>query len=176
LTETPIETPEGQRLVRSGEAMLSRGMFRARMAILWERLWPALASIATVVGLFLAVSWLGLWLWLPPIGRAIGLAVFFLLAVAGTLPLLQVRWPSKFDALRRLDRFSRTPDRPATAIADKMADGFKQGYVEGSGANPMMELTKLIAASRAFDGTNSMIEGTESSLQNAIRTLGEPGK
>lgn len=69
-----------------------------------------------------------------------------------------------------------TPDRPATAIADFSRDGFKQGYVEGSGANPMMELTKLIAASRAFDGTNSMIEGTESSLQNAIRTLGEPGK
>ena len=69
-----------------------------------------------------------------------------------------------------------TPDRPATAIADFSRDGFKQGYVEGSGANPMMELTKLMAASRAFDGTNSMIEGTESSLQNAIRTLGEPGK
>ena len=78
-----------------------------------------------------------------------------------------------------LDRYGNsgvTPDRPATAIADFSRDGFKQGYVEGSGANPMMELTKLIAASRAFDGTNSMIEGTESSLQNAIRTLGEPGK
>src|ERR1700756_1324455 len=101
--------------------MLSRGLFRARMAILWERLWPALASIATVVGLFLAVSWLGLWLWLPPIGRAIGLCVFFLLAGAATLPLVQVRWPSKIDALRRLDRFSLLPHRPATAIADKMA-------------------------------------------------------
>jgi uncharacterized protein (TIGR02302 family) len=101
--------------------MLSRGLFRARMAILWERLWPALASMATVVGLFLAVSWFGLWLWLPPIGRAIGLFVFFLLAVTATLPLLQVRWPALNDALRRLDRFSLLPHRPATAIADKMA-------------------------------------------------------
>ena len=40
----------------------------------------------------------------------------------------------------------------------------------------MAELTKLMAASRAFDGTNSMIEGTEGSLQNAIRTLGDPGR
>ena len=48
--------------------------------ILWERLWPALASIATAVGLFLALSWLGLWLWLPPVGRAIGLGVFCLIA------------------------------------------------------------------------------------------------
>ena len=79
------------------------------------------ASIATVAGLFLAVSWLGLWLWLPPIGRAAGLGVFFLLAVAATWPLLRFRWPTATDALRRLDRFSLLPHRPATAIADKMA-------------------------------------------------------
>lgn len=40
----------------------------------------------------------------------------------------------------------------------------------------MLELTRLMSASRAFDGTNSLIEGTESSLQNAIRTLGDPAK
>ena len=38
------------------------------------------------------------------------------------------------------------------------------------------ELTKLMSASRAFDSTNSLIEGTESTLQNAIRTLGDPAK
>ena len=72
MTEMTADTPEGHRLARAGEAMLSRGLFRARAAILWERLWPALASMATAAGLFLALSWLGLWLWLPPIGRAIG--------------------------------------------------------------------------------------------------------
>lgn len=78
-----------------------------------------------------------------------------------------------------LDRYGNsgvTPDRSATAISDFTRDGFKQGYVEGSGANPMMELTKLMSASRAFDGTNSLVEGTESTLQNAIRTLGDPGR
>jgi hypothetical protein len=49
--------------------VLARALGRARWTIFWERLWPALASVATVVGLFLAVSWFGLWLWLPPIGR-----------------------------------------------------------------------------------------------------------
>jgi uncharacterized protein (TIGR02302 family) len=121
LTETTAENPEGHRLARVAEVMLSRGLFRARIAILWERLWPVLASMATVVGLFLAVSWLGFWLWLPPIGRAAGLGVFFLLAIAATLPLLKVRWPTATDGLRRLDRFSLLPHRPATAIADKMA-------------------------------------------------------
>jgi flagellar basal-body rod protein FlgF len=78
--------------------------------------------------------------------------------------------------LQRYGTSGVIPDRPATAIVDFTRDGFRQRYIEGSGANPMMELTKLISASRAFDGTNSMIEGTESSLQNAIRTLGEPAK
>jgi flagellar basal-body rod protein FlgF len=78
--------------------------------------------------------------------------------------------------LQRYGTSGVIPDRPATAIVDFTRDGFRQSYVEGSGANPMMELTRLISASRAFDGTNSMIEGTESSLTNAIRTLGEPAK
>lgn len=78
-----------------------------------------------------------------------------------------------------LDRYGNSgvvPDRPATAIVDFIRDGFRQSYVEGSGANPMLELTRLISAQRTFEGTNSLVEGTESSLQNAIRTLGEPGK
>src|SRR5438270_8952881 len=108
--------------------MLSRGLFRARMAILWERLWPALASIATVVGLFLAVSWLGLWLWLPPWGRAIGLGIFFLLTAAAFAPFLMLRAPSRMDALKRLDRNSGQPHRPATALADEIAVPARDGY------------------------------------------------
>ena len=101
--------------------MLARALGRARWSILWERLWPALASIATVVGLFLAVSWLGIWLMLPPIGRAIGLGLFFLLTAAAFAPLLMVRLPNHSDGLRRLDRNSRLPHRPATTIADELA-------------------------------------------------------
>ena len=91
----------------------------------------------------------------------------------GTLGLFNI------PADANLDRYGNSgviPDRPATAIVDFTRDGFRQSYVEGSGANPMLELTRLISASRAFEGTNSLVEGTESSLQNAIRTLGEPGK
>jgi len=106
---------------RGSDAVLSRALERARAAILWERLWPALAAPATVVGLFLAMSWLGVWLWLPPSGRAIGLCLFFLLAAAATLPLLRLRFPTREDALRRLDRKSGLPHRPATTIADDIS-------------------------------------------------------
>src|SRR5437667_2375209 len=106
---------------RAGADVLARALRRARWTIFWERLWPALASIATVIGLFLAVSWLGVWLWLPPTARAIGLGIFFLLTAAAFAPLLMLRVPSRVDALRRLDRNSGLPHRPATAMADDIA-------------------------------------------------------
>jgi uncharacterized protein (TIGR02302 family) len=115
---TPNQVPPQE---RAGVDVLARALTRARWTILWERLWPALASVATVVGLFLALSWLGLWLWLPPIGRAIGLGAFFLLAAAAFAPLLMLRVPSRMDGLRRLDRNSGLPHRPATAMADEIA-------------------------------------------------------
>src|SRR5712671_5774246 len=103
------------------DAVLARALDRARSAILWERLWPALAAPATAVGLFLAVSWLGVWLWLPPSGRAIGPCLFFLLAAAASVPLLRLRLPTRTDALRRLDGKSGLPHRPATTITDDIA-------------------------------------------------------
>ena len=123
MTDHPTDSarPSGPQTERGGNAVLSRALSRARWSIFWERLWPALAGIATVIGLFLAVSWLGLWLWLPPIGRAIGLGAFFLLAAAAFAPLLMVRVPTMQDGLRRLDRNSGRLHRPATAIADEIA-------------------------------------------------------
>src|SRR5437588_4833404 len=113
---------------RSGRDALGRALGRARWTILWERLWPPLASIATVIGLFLAVSWLGLWLWLPATGRAIGLGAFFLLAAAAFAQFFMLRLPSRNDGLKRLDRNSGLPHRPATAIADEIAAPAKDSY------------------------------------------------
>ena len=73
------------------------------------------------LGLFLAFSWAGLWLVLPPLARAIGLFVFVVLAAVAALPLIRLRWPSVRDGLRRLDRGSGEAHRPASAIADEIA-------------------------------------------------------
>jgi uncharacterized protein (TIGR02302 family) len=101
--------------------LLRRALTRARGSLLWERLWPALAALATVVGLFLAFSWAGLWLVLPPLARAIGLFVFLIAIVAAALPLLILRLPSVYDGLRRLDRSTGETHRPATTVADRIA-------------------------------------------------------
>src|SRR5262249_32528532 len=80
--------------------ILERTVRWARWVVFWERLWPALATLATAIGFFLAAAWLGLWLWLPPIGRAVGLGCFGLLMVAAAVPLVRVRFPSRLDGLR----------------------------------------------------------------------------
>ena len=102
-------------------AMLVSALKKARWITFWERLWPPLAADTTAIGLFLAVSWAGVWLWLPPIGRAVALFAFLVLTAAATVPLIFVRFPSRNDGLRRLDRIAALPHRPATAIADELA-------------------------------------------------------
>jgi uncharacterized protein (TIGR02302 family) len=101
--------------------LLATALQRARWTIFWERLWPTLATLATAIGLFLAVSWLGLWLWVPPLARAAGLLAFVALAVAACVPFMFLRMPGTRDSLRRLDHASGIVHRPATTIADQLA-------------------------------------------------------
>ena len=66
MTDRPIDSA-AEFNSHDGDALLARALKRARLSILWERLWQALAALATAVGLFLAVSWFGVWLMLPPL-------------------------------------------------------------------------------------------------------------
>ena len=100
---------------------LSQALQRASYAIAWERAWPGLARLLSVVGLFLVVSWAGLWLALPFLARAIGIALFGLLALGALLPLIRFRWPTRAEALGRLDRGTGIRHRPATALTDTLA-------------------------------------------------------
>jgi uncharacterized protein (TIGR02302 family) len=106
---------------QSARQLLVRALRRAQGGLLWERLWPALAALATVIGLFLAFSWAGLWLVLPALARAIGLFIFAIAMVAAALPLFFLRLPSVYDGLRRLDRNTGETHRPATTVADRLA-------------------------------------------------------
>ena len=101
--------------------LLAQALKRARGSLLWERLWPALAVLATALGLFLAFSWAGLWLVLPPLARAIGLIVVVVVTAVAATPLAILRLPSVADGLRRLDRNSGQAHRPATSVIDEIA-------------------------------------------------------
>jgi uncharacterized protein (TIGR02302 family) len=137
-------SPTGDAAARS---QLGLALRRARWSILWERLWPPLARLAVVIGLFLTVSWLGLWLFLPPLGRAAGLLAFAALAIAGIVPFAFLRLPAASEALRRLDRGSGILHRPATTIADELAVSSADPY---SLALWQAHVAGTLAAARAF--------------------------
>src|SRR6202165_2100383 len=100
---------------------LAQALQRAKYAIAWERCWPYLARLLTIVGLFLVVSWAGLWLTLPFVARAVGLGLFVALALAALFPLVRFRWPSREEGMSRPGRGSRMRPRPATALSDTLA-------------------------------------------------------
>ncbi len=118
-------TPDPSEPARGPDAVsrlqLTQALQRAKYAIAWETAWPHLARLLTVAGLFLAVSWAGLWLVLPFVARAIGLGLFVFLALGAVFPLLRFRWPSREAALNRLDRGTGIRHRPATALTDTLA-------------------------------------------------------
>jgi uncharacterized protein (TIGR02302 family) len=114
-TEPARETDSIARL------QLTQALQRAQYAIAWERGWPILARLLTVIGLFLVVSWAGLWLALPFVARVVGIALFVALALGALFPLLRYRWPTREEGLSRLDRGTGIRHRPATALTDTLA-------------------------------------------------------
>lgn len=65
--------------------------------------------------------------------------------------------------------FSSVPGMP---VEEFNSNSIQQGYSEGSNVNPILELTKLISIQRSFESAATATAETESSLMNAIRTLG----
>ena len=112
----PVRDPDAASRLQLGQALQ-----RAKYAIAWEQTWPHLARLLSLIGLFLVVSWAGLWLTLPFIARALGIGLFVLAAFAALWPLVKFRWPSREAALSRLDRGTGIRHRPATALTDTLA-------------------------------------------------------
>ncbi|MBV9635458.1 MAG: TIGR02302 family protein [Methylobacteriaceae bacterium] len=101
---------------------LDRLASRARLTIGWERLWPALVGLLSLAGLFLTVSWLGLWLELPPQGRLIGVALFAVAVLVILVGAVRLARPTREEGLARLDRDSGLPHRPASGLNDRLAN------------------------------------------------------
>jgi len=74
--------------------------------------------------------------------------------------------------LSRYDNSAVRPDQPAAAVLDFDNNGVAQGMAEGSNVNPVLELSRMIAVSRAFESASTAIQSSENSLTDAIKSLG----
>ncbi|WP_269584941.1 TIGR02302 family protein [Roseibium sp. Sym1] len=105
------------------KARLDRLVGQSRWALFVERLWRALLPVFVVVGLFVGLSWLGLWLILPAWAGPLGVIVFAGAALYAARDLLNLRWPSREDALSRVEKASGFQHRPLTALEDELSVG-----------------------------------------------------
>jgi len=93
-----------------------------RAMILFERAWRIVVPLLVVAGTFVVVSWTGLWLELPAWARGLGVLAFGAAAVAGLLPVRRFRFPSRKEALARIDHASGLSARPAEVLDDRLAN------------------------------------------------------
>jgi uncharacterized protein (TIGR02302 family) len=90
------------------------------LALFFERLWPRLWLVFGVAMLFAMLSFLGLWPNLDPLPHKILLGAFAVAAVAAIVYAVRIPWPTRDEAIRRIERRSDVPHRPATSYEDTL--------------------------------------------------------
>lgn len=64
------------------------------------------------------------------------------------------------------------PASQPQAVVDRTGAGVVQGYLEQANINPIQQMTQMITVSRAFEQVTQLMRDSETSLADAIKTLG----
>ena len=83
---------------------------------------------------------------------------------------VQLRSRHRISSATAIPASSRPASRSRWSTA--LDVGVAQGFVEESNVNPVLEMTRLIMVQRAFENIAALMRETESSLDEAIKTLG----
>ncbi len=102
--------------------ILDRKIAQTRAVLLFERVWRAMLWPFAVVGVFLLISFAGLWSLLPALGHTVLLVAFAFAALASLAPLFRITLPGRDTALRRLETHSGIRHRPATSYEDSLPE------------------------------------------------------
>jgi uncharacterized protein (TIGR02302 family) len=110
-------SPPGQ------QAAFKRKVLLSKWTLLFEQIWPRAWLMLGLAGLFIAVSLAGLWPRLPELTHKIVLGLFGLGFLGCFVALLGVRWPSREQAIRRVENASGVQHRPASSYEDTLTLG-----------------------------------------------------
>jgi uncharacterized protein (TIGR02302 family) len=105
------------------ESAFERKVLLSKLALLFEQLWPRVWLLLGIAGLFILVSLAGLWPRLPELPHKIVLGLFALASAAAVIALLSVRWPTREQAIRRVESISGVRHRPASSYEDTLSHG-----------------------------------------------------
>ena len=119
------QTPSagGRAPATSIERAFERKVRLGKWALFFEHFWPRAWLVLGLAGLFIGVSLAGLWPRLPELTHKIVLALFALAFCIALLALMRVRWPSREQAIRRVEAVSGIKHRPASSYEDTLTLG-----------------------------------------------------
>ena len=143
----------------------------ARRALLVERVWPPLVFALAVLILFLAASWAGAWQFAPRVIRIAGVVLFALGAGVALSPLARLRRPAARDALARLDRDSKVSHRPASSLADSLANDHGDPATEALWAAHRARLEREVDAIRVSPPSPRMADRDPYALRFGVALL-----
>lgn len=118
-----MNAPEGQEGTSPRAAPpIGRHIARAGLSLAWERLWTAAWPLTATVAVFTVAALLDVLPHLPWWLHTAALAAFAAAAAWGALRVVRAaRWPSRRDAVRRVERASGLDHRPIDAVEDSLA-------------------------------------------------------
>lgn len=117
----------------------------ARLAVFWERLWPALWPASGILGLFVAAALFDLFADIPSLVHALVLFVAVMAAAAFLdRNLKTLRFPRWEEGARRVERDSTLAHRPITEGHDRLAVGAGDPWTEEIWLNHIRRLLARI--------------------------------
>jgi len=110
MTEPTVASP--------ADAKFARKVRASRWALYFERMWPRVWLLLGLIGLFLFVSLAGLWPMLSDTAHFLLLGVFGIAGIGALVHMARTPFPSRDEAVRRIERISGVPHRPASSYED----------------------------------------------------------
>jgi uncharacterized protein (TIGR02302 family) len=159
-----LSSPRGNPALRR----LDRLVVRASAALLWERLWRALLFPGLILGLFLCFSFAGLWLEVGRTWRILGVVLLGLAFVLALVPLLRLGWPTRKEALSRIDRQTALTHRPASGLDDRLANPGDDLATRALWALHLRRMQQNIAALRVRAPSPRVVEIDRYALRAAV--------
>ncbi len=145
---TPRGAPAPTGLEGEANLAFETKVKRSALALRFEELWPRLWLVAAIVLAFLAVSLAGVWPMLGPALHKLLLTLFFAALVAAIVHAATVKPAPREAALRRLEKVSGLPHRPASSYEDQLTGGTDNAETRALWAAHKERLARLIARLR----------------------------
>lgn len=130
---------------------VKRVVKRARVVVMWEAIWPSVFALLLIIGTYVALSWLGLWVHASNWMRVCAIVGFGLVSLYVIAKLIRLSLPGNEQVIDRIEQVSGIDHRPLTASLDKLGNE--------KSSNPAQDTLWQAHKKRIFDKLNALRSG-----------------